>query len=117
MLKTKNLKVGDTVWVADIVFGKSHKSLRYHTVPTEGVVKDILERSYGGGSNIYIFNKKTGKDLHTSFKYNDSQDYEYEDYCLFETRDEAVEEYNRVIYNEIDLLQSLIDYNKKRLIE
>lgn len=117
MLKTKNLKVGDTVWVADIVFGKSHKSLRYHTVPTEGVVKDILERSYEGGSNIYVFNKKTGKHLHTSFKYeiNDSRD--YEDCCLFKTRDEAVEEYNRVIYNEIDLLQSLIDYNKKRLIE
>lgn len=40
-----------------------------------------------------------------------------EDPFIFRTKEEAIEEYNRQINDELDYLQSLIDKHKKKLIK
>lgn len=109
MIDPRELKVGDTVWVAMLSIGPSHITRTRNLEPTEGTVEKIDE---GGG--ITIVNKKTGRPLYRIYS---SQCRRGEAPWVSKTRDEAVEEYNRVIYNEIDLLQSLIDHNTKRLIK
>lgn len=115
MINTKDLRVGEIVWVGGLIIGKNHKTAVRRTLPTEGIVDRIVDSSYGG-KYVYISNRKTRKDIHTAFVYDDNRQ-DNEDPWLFKTRKEAVEEYNKAIYNEIDLLQSLIDYNKKKIIE
>jgi hypothetical protein len=108
MIDPRELKVGDVVWVTMLSIGPSHVTRTRRLEPTEGIVERIVD----GG--ITIVDKKTGQILH---KIHSSQYHRGEAQWVSKTRDEAVEEYNRVIYNEIDLLQSLIDYNKNKLLK
>lgn len=117
MINPKELKLGDEVWVGGIIFGKSHARCSLNMRPTRGFVTKIEPNPYYKGcSSIYITDGAANTKAKTIYVIDSYYYNKEEDLFVFRTREEAVEEYNRQVNEELDFLQSLMDKHKKKLI-
>ena len=119
MINPKELKIGDEVWLAGISFGKAHSRCSMNTRPTKGYVSKMERDTWHPGYYITI-SDKPGADIIDQRILYVVDSYAYtseEDKYLFKTKEEAIEEYNKQVNEELDLLQSLIDKHKKKLIK
>lgn len=117
MINPKELKLGDEVWIAGIVFGKTHKKCCLNMRPTRGFVTKIQpDQYYKDRSSIYITEGSSNIKPKTIYVIDSYYYTRGEEPFVFRTREEAIEEYNRQVNDELDYLQSLIDKHKKKLI-
>ena len=122
MMNTKTLKEGDIVWFARISFAKSPTRCSLNTLPTECVVWKIETYKNWAArecKSIKIITKSSVGLDRPKIIY-EIVDYEYdrgEVFYLFETKEDAISYYNRVVNNQLDYLQSCIDTVKKKLIK
>lgn len=118
MIEIKNLKKGDVVWITYIEFSKNPSRCSRNLPPLEGVVTKIDIDTLYNGEKCYcldvIRKGDEGKDRPRYLLR--STVYDSEVWNIYRTKEEAVEEYNRVIRKQLDLLQSYMDEVKKRLI-
>ena len=117
MINPKDLKLGDEVWVAGIIFGKTHQKCSLNMRPTKGYVTKIEPNAYyKNRCSIYITDVETSNTRPKTLYVIDSYGQDKEPF-VFRTGEEAIEEYNRQVNNELVYLQSLIDKHKKKLIK
>ena len=94
MKKLMDLTVGEKAWYFKLVFSRSHRCTKM-IKPVE-IIMD--------GWKV-ITETKTGKRL----------DYKSGSEKCYETKEEAIEEWNAKVYSEIDLLQAEYERTKKYL--
>ena len=118
MINPKDLKLGDEVWVAGIIFGRTHQKCSLNMRPTKGCVTKIEPNAYYKNRySIYITDEATSNNTRPKTLYVIDSYGQDEEPFVFRTGEEAIEEYNRQVNNELDYLQSLIDKHKKKLIK
>ena len=121
-MNPKELKVGDTVWVMEIIFSSCSARCSRNLKPTEGIVTKVESNKWNTGSYEVDIAYKTdvvsGKENPRLLYRTGYWEWNNENSSsLYKTREEAVVEYNRKVNNKIDKLQSDIDSVKKKFIK
>ncbi len=101
MIEQDALKVGDECWYAIIELSSERGRINRREKPVKAVVKN----THSGWRGLQVeIETESGRNLTVSLG------------SLYKTREEAVEDWNSIIYNALDWIES--DYQrKKRLIE
>lgn len=99
MLDLKLIKQGEEYWTSQLVYGRKVGRCIYNTKPT----KVIADRRRDGGWNFLTTKGKTLLVTGSIGTYD----------SLYETEEEAIEEYNKEAYKELDRLQCYYEAKEK----